>query len=176
MIYICDWCKKEFEEKPYRRVYSHKFCSLSCSISWNNKKRARGKVVNCENCGKEIYRIPSYIERNSHHFCSKDCEFEWKRGENHPRYHGGYDSKYGRGWKRQRNLAIERDKICKNCGTSENLDVHHIIPFKISKDNSLSNLIVLCKSCHSSIGNTYWKLENRAKYFEKINSMRLSFG
>ena len=29
-----------------------------------------------------------------------------------------------------------------------NMDVHHIVPYLDSKDNSLDNLICLCRRCH----------------------------
>jgi len=45
-------------------------------------------LVECENCGTEVEKIPSLIKRTKHHFCSKECHNEWKsenvRGENHP--------------------------------------------------------------------------------------------
>jgi len=173
MIYICKWCGKEFEQPSYRRVYKNKFCSLSCSVSYKNSKNIKGKFIPCSYCSKLVWVTPNREKKMEHIFCNKEHEMKWRTKENHPRYHGGYDSNYGRGWKRQRDLVLERDKTCRNCGTNKKLEAHHIIPFQLSKDNSISNLIILCKSCHSSIGNTYWKLENRPKYFEKINSMRL---
>jgi len=45
-------------------------------------------LVECENCGTEVEKIPSLIKRAEHHFCSKECHNEWKsenvRGEKHP--------------------------------------------------------------------------------------------
>ncbi len=38
--------------------------------------------------------------------------------------------------------------ICQECGKGNTKDVHHIIPWRISKDNSVKNLILLCRSCH----------------------------
>ena len=48
----------------------------------------------------------------------------------------------------------KRDKVCQHCGMTPRkngraLDVHHTIPYRISKDNSPDNLITLCRSCHS---------------------------
>ena len=66
-------------------------------------------------------------------------------------------NKYGKEWNNIKQTVRERDKnICQNCGkigTSINLDVHHIKPFKSFDDpkqaNQLENLITLCKQCHS---------------------------
>jgi len=58
-------------------------------------------------------------------------------------------------WKRLSKRIIERDNFtCQSCGVSlhENKpNVHHIVPYSISKDNSESNLVALCVPCHASI-------------------------
>jgi phage terminase large subunit GpA-like protein len=55
----------------------------------------------------------------------------------------------GLDWHDQRAEALKRDHhTCQHCRRKTMLDVHHIIPFRRSKDNSLENLITLCKSCH----------------------------
>jgi len=58
--------------------------------------------------------------------------------------------RYGDDWDKIRYLVYSRDHFtCQECGTQgKRLDVHHKIPFLISFDNSLSNLIALCCSCH----------------------------
>jgi len=171
MKYICKWCNKEFETTPSRRIYENKFCCLSHQVSYKNTLQRKGIYVKCNNCGKDKYIMPG--DKSNKHFCNMKCLHTFTKRENHPSWHGGYSSEYGRGWKEQRRLTIERDKHCKSCGKENNLDVHHIIPYQLSKSNKLDNLLTLCKSCHSSIGNTYWKIENRPQYFETINSMRL---
>jgi len=169
--YTCPICNKKFKRWKSQLERSDRSGILFCSPECQYKSMKTGMMYNCDHCGKKIYITKN--ARGEHHFCSKDCQYKFMKGENHPRYTGGYSSDYGHGWKRQRQLVLERDLICKRCGTSDKLEVHHIIPFQLSKDNSLGNLITLCKSCHSRIGNTYWKIENRPKYFESINKMRL---
>jgi len=48
---------------------------------------------------------------------------------------------------------MERDKFkCQECGIKGvRLDIHHKIPFLISFNNSLSNLVTSCRSCHMKI-------------------------
>jgi 5-methylcytosine-specific restriction endonuclease McrA len=76
-------------------------------------------------------------------------------GKNNPGWRGGINSiMNGRlnlsSWKIIRNKILKRDKfscqVChrKNC----KLNIHHIIPFRITKNNSFNNLITLCDSCH----------------------------
>lgn len=81
---------------------------------------------------------------------------EAKKGENNAAWRGGITERYyGPNWRRQQRLARQRDKgICWNCGTHEdgqNHSIHHIIPYRISQDNSLENLMTLCPSCHPRI-------------------------
>lgn len=59
-------------------------------------------------------------------------------------------------WKQIRKGIYTRDNwTCQICGmqyrdgNGRGLDVHHIIPYRVTQDNSESNLIVLCNSCHA---------------------------
>ena len=72
-------------------------------------------------------------------------------------------------WSSIRKQVLERDRyICQYCGkTDEILDVHHIIPYRISKDNSMLNLVSLCKNCHSYVEwETNRCLPNEDRVFE----------
>jgi 5-methylcytosine-specific restriction endonuclease McrA len=55
-------------------------------------------------------------------------------------------------YRQQRARAIERDGCkCVVCRTSEELTAHHKIPRYISRDDSLRNLVTLCRACHDQI-------------------------
>lgn len=61
---------------------------------------------------------------------------------------------YGAGWPKARREAIERDGyVCVTCGATEALEVHHKRPVRTFKDrsqaHSLTNLVTLCRPCHS---------------------------
>jgi len=66
-------------------------------------------------------------------------------------------ARYGDDWEAIRLLIYKRDNFqCKMCGITMNeygkaMDVHHIIPFLYSGDNSLKNLITLCRNCHTKV-------------------------
>ncbi len=62
-------------------------------------------------------------------------------------------ARYGDDWDKIRYLVYLRDRFtCQGCGVKGiRLDIHHKVPFLISKDNSLDNLITLCRKCHMSI-------------------------
>jgi 5-methylcytosine-specific restriction endonuclease McrA len=61
----------------------------------------------------------------------------------------------GEGWGETRRRVYERDNwSCAICGVKcgkKKIQCHHIVPFRISKDNSDENLITLCISCHGRI-------------------------
>jgi 5-methylcytosine-specific restriction endonuclease McrA len=50
-------------------------------------------------------------------------------------------------------LAWERDSYtCQECNKQRKgwkPDVHHIIPYRISNTHNLTNLLCLCRSCHT---------------------------
>lgn len=57
-------------------------------------------------------------------------------------------------------VVISKDDAIKIYVVNEKggtLHAHHIIPFSISKDNSLKNLITLCPSCHIK---EHWRMKN----------------
>ena len=49
-------------------------------------------------------------------------------------------------------VLAKYDNKCTNCGSKENLCVHHIIKMKPDDENynDIENLTVLCRSCHLS--------------------------
>lgn len=77
----------------------------------------------------------------------------WWRGG--PKLNTGYR---GVDWPEARRKARERDNnTCQDCSTipTRRIDVHHKIPYEVSKDNSLENLISLCSSCHKKADMLY---------------------
>lgn len=63
-------------------------------------------------------------------------------------------------WPRVRALHLEREPACAACGSKEDLNVHHILPFHLHPEleaddgtNGLDgNLITLCRRCHLFLG------------------------
>lgn len=75
--------------------------------------------------------------------------------------------RYGDDWEKIRYLVYLRDKFtCQNCDIKGiSLDVHHKVPFLISFDNSLSNLISLCRSCH---------VKEESRIMKKLKNMEVA--
>lgn len=38
--------------------------------------------------------------------------------------------------------------VCYNCGSTESIEMHHVVPLKLGGTNNLSNIVVLCHRCH----------------------------
>ncbi|MBF0171482.1 MAG: HNH endonuclease [Nitrospinae bacterium] len=49
-----------------------------------------------------------------------------------------------------------------------NLDVHHIVPFRLTRDNGPSNLIPLCKKCHKRVETIIHDLEMVENDWERM--------
>jgi len=82
-----------------------------------------------------------------------------RNGDRAPMWRGGNHSKWrGPSWQQRRKEALNRDNYtCQDCGKTnaqelkergKQLSVHHIIPYEISHDSELGNLVALCNSCH----------------------------
>lgn len=85
---------------------------------------------------------------------------EARKGEKNPMYVAGESGYYGPEWSLARRQAKKRDEVCQTCGadaTEGRLEVHHIVRFNrvrqaedadLSEGHDLSNIVLLCQSCH----------------------------
>lgn len=93
-------------------------------------------------------------------------------GFKHPNWKGGITPEINKRindpeWKKTRKLVYARDNwTCQKCGIHchKNIQCHHIIPFRISEDNSLDNLITLCRQCHAKIEHINYHSHKINKY------------
>lgn len=51
-------------------------------------------------------------------------------------------------WEERRMAVHARDRVCKECGSSGNLHVHHVTPLGRGGNNKSGNLVLLCEACH----------------------------
>jgi 5-methylcytosine-specific restriction endonuclease McrA len=71
-------------------------------------------------------------------------------GERSILWRGGRTNPYTGMWRHQRALVRQRDGgVCRNCGSTDRPQVHHVIPARYGGTHDLSNLVTLCRSCHS---------------------------
>lgn len=141
---ICSRCGTNFPTTNYAisRAKRH-FCSMACKLQYYGVQRT------CKWCGEQFRAIRSRTKgiaknNSSANFCSKACYHRWLCKP---------DRTTGRGsqWRQSRLQAINRAPFCAKCGTTKRLDVHHIVPFRMTRDNRPINLIPLCKSCHKQV-------------------------
>lgn len=136
-VAICKDCKKEISNVSFR-------CK-SCA----NKNR-KGKYKFSDKARKNISESKKGIK-------------SWNKGKNHitdkrikikPLYQISA-IKYGlrqQDWIEFSKELRSKVSACEKCNDKISLlnsEVDHKIPFKISKDNSLNNLWVLCRLCHA---------------------------
>ena len=66
-------------------------------------------------------------------------------------------------------MFVASDSICEICGTSRNLEVHHIEPRRMGGSRrpeieAPANKALLCRSCHSEITEQRWRLERTDRH------------
>ena len=65
------------------------------------------------------------------------------------------NKRYGRAWKKLRVRFFLKHPLCEHCKNEGRLtaaeEVHHVLPLANGGTNDESNLMALCKSCHSKI-------------------------
>ena len=149
----CLNCGKELTNK-----WQKKFCSRSCSATYNNEKypkRGDGELKYCKNCGIELKNK----KRKNIFYCSPEC-FQEYRVKNYIKkwlkkeIKG--DVKYGGLSKTIRDYLIKKSNYaCSLCGWDKVNKVTGVCPLEIDhidgnhKNNSPENLQVVCPNCHS---------------------------
>ena len=87
-------------------------------------------------------------------FCEEHQKQENKRYEKYDRS-PEMKKRYGRAWKRIRDRHIAQHPLCEVCKRNGRLtpaeEVHHILPLSQGGTHEDSNLMSLCKCCHSEI-------------------------
>ena len=142
----CQHCGREFPAPPSSR---QQFCGRACRHAAQSVERT------CATCGG-AFRIPQSIlsgrTNSSGRFCSRPCY------ERHlcrtPRLRGR-----GSRWNTIRKGALRQTPFCACCGKTRHLQVHHIIPFRLTRDNSPTNLIPLCRACHKRVETVFHDVE-----------------
>lgn len=147
----------------------------NCICSWCRVKRgessgAKGKHWKVKNTSKMGSKKGRKHRKDCLCYFCKSKRGEMK-GENHPNWQDGKSFEpYGIEFNDQLKEKIrKRDQYrCRMCWKTKkelgyNLDIHHV---DYNKNNNIeSNLISLCRSCHSK---TNWTRENWIKYFQEL--------
>jgi len=184
----CDYCGKTIKifRRDIKRNKYH-FCNNKCRGKWISENR-KGENhpdwqrvdIECDQCGVIFKQIVSKIKRNKHNFHNNKCKGEWesehRKGENNYCWRGGSSFEpYGTEFNDELKDYIRwmDNYECQCCGYTEKqlgykLSVHHIDYDK--KNNSIRNLISLCKLCH---GKTNFNRDDWINYFRIIIHLHL---
>lgn len=126
---------------PFRKSLGYSYCSIEC------RRKAGGITRTCKHC-KTSFRVSrsrvNGKSNSSGNFCSRKCYNKWLCQT---------DRISGRGsrWGAVRKEALRRQPFCAVCGRIKNLQVHHIVPFRINQDNRQVNLVPLCAKHHKHV-------------------------
>ncbi|PEB52508.1 hypothetical protein COO03_11825 [Bacillus sp. AFS098217] len=157
MYQQCEVCEKGFEHKKRRKT-----CSKQCAYKLRGKNssntQSRKILQICKWCGGERYVSPAYSDRK---FCSPDCWYESNSGENSPKWNGNkfYQSvtyEHNKRMAEIRRWIIEDRECCERCGKrcedESEFHAHHKRSVEHEESRyDLSNIILLCRSCHTKI-------------------------
>lgn len=146
---------------PSRLGYTH--CSVACRKSQSQTARE------CKTCGVEFTIHKSALSGKTNsagNFCSRPCYEKWMCRT---------ERTTGRGsqWNKHRKEAVNERPFCAMCGTKENLQVHHVVPFRLTHDNGQDNLIPLCRKCHKVVETLTHDIEATGSDFP---TMKLAIG
>lgn len=172
-IVHCLNCGKEIEVPIGWKKHRNKFCSQSCTASYNNHKRSEERGLKplisgtCAHCGKEFEGKP-YMTKYCSIKCQRDHEYEeyikrWKNGEE-----SGMSGRYGISAYIRRYLFEKYDGKCQICGWNEENPITHKVPLQIHHidgdctNNKEENLQLLCPN-HHSLTETFGNLNENSK-------------
>jgi len=166
---ICPVCKNIFYEYAYNiEKRGQKFCSNKCSGIARTTKVGKSCII----CGKSFKVKLSEAKNGYGIYCSRKCmgvdRKETAKGKRNPNWRGGGSKEYqdhraGREWEKLRIKIYKRDNYtCQICGIKNaKFHAHHIIPWRISHDDSLGNLVTLCPKCHKKLEWKWIKQEKK---------------
>lgn len=117
----------------------------------------------CLRCGRPFSAPVWYVREGLRVvFCGDTCRKAWEEGQDEEvlRLDGRPDRRGGI-WEVRARQVRERDGFaCRGCGVTEErlgkqLDVHHLVPFRLfptdGDANRADNLISVCPSCHARL-------------------------
>jgi hypothetical protein len=139
----CLHCGKPFDTNPSA---NGKCCSYQCA----NAHKTRYQLVQrvCLYCGKSFMHKPRPHSNSSGTYCCLKCRnMDYRHMWHGHRIIGRMEPRQE--WNRiRRDYVRDLNGFCGICGHKGRLEVHHIIAYRVSQDNSSGNLVTLCHSHH----------------------------
>lgn len=155
-IVKCYTCNKEIYRPKCKLGKNNRYyCSKKCQSLSPYKKEISSKWMKFLNKDKNII-IKRIKTRKLNDKLLNRKPYNYIDGSSNERYSNFKE------WIKIAKKCYKRDNYtCQHCGKKGGLiHAHHIIPFSISKNNNLKNLITLCPKCHNK---EHRRLRNETK-------------
>jgi len=169
---VCEICGSEYKIRDGKDVSESRYCSMTCKkVSESSHDTvqgwARARTHKCDWCGDWFVSPPAAQSD----FCSRKCADTRKSemgiisGSNSPLW---VEEDADRYWMSPSTVerVLNRDERCWMCGLSndahkvmvgDRLHIHHVRPRRKcgsrEEANQLSNLLLLCSTCHRRLDN-----------------------
>lgn len=134
---------------PIRATTGQTYCSIEC------RKKDKRTERTCMFCHKQFAVLKSAISSGTNasgNFCSRPCYEQWLCRTDK-------ETDRGSRWKNIRAEVLKSAPFCAMCGTTKGLQVHHIIPWRLSHDNNKRNLVPLCVKHHRLVESIFVSTE-----------------
>lgn len=143
----CAFCGETFTRPKANLGKKRQFCNQNCQREYESTRWIHRR---CQECGKIFKVLASSINKSNAtgHYCSRFCYDRAQHLEGAKNYKDGFERV-----KREHFSGVQ---FCAICGTTKRIHIHHIVPFRLTHDNSVDNLIPLCASHHSKV-EAIWK-------------------
>ena len=142
---ICPICDNDFYPRPDQVAKGYgNYCSKQC---WADTLKKRSSFL-CVVCNKEFERVPWQVRKGYTKYCSRRCtDFSKRKFSTHG---GGRDNLFTN-WQKREWL----DSHCLVCGSTDDLQLDHVVPRFAGGICIKSNAQTLCRKC------------NRDKYYHQ---------
>lgn len=165
--YCSSRCKRRYLGRVWKannrdktREYGRRFRVARCAIKDSHEvtpntsnqtivgSSTSENIRHCRNC-------PNELSRQQKLYCSIKCRQDFVSKYNAETLAG--DLRFAVNWtperrditRTMREAALEKKgHKCLRCGTSEDVEVHHIRPKSRDGNSDISNLMLLCRKCH----------------------------
>jgi hypothetical protein len=142
----CGRCGRKYWWRPSEG--DRAFCSPACANKAKRRYAPQARV--CLACGGRFVYVPRPRSNSSGRYCSRSCRDRGYVGLYHGRPARGSRG-YRPGWSRiSKKFRAAGNDFCCLCGrTDGRLAVHHLEPYRVSRNNRQENLVTACPGCHA---------------------------
>lgn len=159
---ICAQCGKTFQRFAGNVRGKINFCDIKCMREYE-KTKWESRI--CKQCGAKfkVYRSALNSSNATGNYCSRACYEQSMCKDGTTKRKGDFA--------RVKREHFNGKQFCAICGTTKQIHIHHIIPYRMTHDNSVDNLVPLCASHHKKFENATLPFLNIVKDFDMAKTM-----